>query len=292
MIFEEFMDKFKDRFIFFDGAMGTMLQKYGLKKGEPPEILNITSGEKIKKIHEAYLEAGADIITTNTFGTSELRCRYLGYSQEEVLEKGIEIAMSAVSGKDDKFVALDIGPIGEAMEPFGDLSFETAYNLFKKQVLVGEREGVDFILIETMMDICEMKAAVLAARENSSIPVFCTMTFQEDGITRSGTDPQTMVFTLESLGADVIGVNCCSGPKKIKKIVDEILKYSSTPVMVQPNAGLPRYDGNRAYYDICPHEFSRYMKIMAQSGVKMLGGCCGTNPKFIKTMRAEIENSF
>lgn len=283
MIFKDLIEKFKDKFIFFDGAMGTMLQKSGLKAGDLPEILNVTDGDKIKKIHESYIDSGADIIITNTFGANELKYSDSDYSSEEVIEAGIRVAKDAVKGRKNKFVALDIGPTGQVMEPTGSLSFETAYNLFKKQVIIGEREGADIILIETMMDIYETKAAVLAAKENSSLPIFCTMTFQDNCRTLMGTDPKTMVFVLEGLGVDVLGVNCSLGPKDLQKIVDEILKYSSIPVMIQPNAGLPKYDGNETYYDVKASEFSKYMKIMAEKGVRILGGCCGTTPEFIKS---------
>ncbi|MCH3964981.1 MAG: homocysteine S-methyltransferase family protein [Clostridium sp.] len=282
MDFNDLFKRFEDKFIFFDGAMGTMLQKSGLKAGDLPEILNITNGNTIKKIHEVYLDSGADIIITNTFGANELKYSDSEYSSDEVIEAGVRVAKAAVRGRKDKFVALDMGPIGQVMEPTGNLTFETAYKLFKKQVVIGEREGADIILIETMMDIYETKAAILAAKENSSLPVFCTMTFQENARTLMGTDPRTMVFVLEGLGVDALGVNCSLGPKDLQPIVDEILRYSSTPVMVQPNAGLPKYDGKETYYDVKAAEFSEQMKIMAEKGVRILGGCCGTDPEFIK----------
>lgn len=283
MAVNNLLQKFEDKFIFFDGAMGTMLQKCGLKPGELPEILNVTNGNTIKKIHETYLDAGSDIIITNTFGANDLKYSDSEYSTEEVIEAGVKVAKQAVWNRKDKFVALDIGPIGQVMEPSGSLTFDTAYRLFKKQVIVGERAGADLILIETMMDLYETKAAVLAAKENSSLPVFCTMTFQENGRTLMGTDPKTMVVTLEGLGVDVLGVNCSLGPHDLQSIVDEILEYSSIPVMVQPNAGLPKYDGKDTYYDVGIKEFSDNMRTMAKKGVRILGGCCGTNPDFIKS---------
>lgn len=279
MVFKELLqDRFNNKFIFFDGAMGTMLQKEGLKVGELPETLNITDSEIIKKIHKQYIEAGVDIIITNTFGANELKYSTSKYSVEEVITAGVNIAKEAAG---NKLVALDIGPTGQIMEPTGNLSFEAAYELFKKQVIIGEKSGADVILIETMSDLYEVKAAVLAAKENSSLPVFCTMTFQEDGRTLMGTDPKTMVFVLEGLGVDGLGVNCSLGPKELMPIVEEILKYASIPVMVQPNAGLPRYDGEKTVYDIEPEEFANYIKIMAEKGVRIFGGCCGTNPEFI-----------
>ncbi|MCH4237302.1 MAG: homocysteine S-methyltransferase family protein [Clostridium tyrobutyricum] len=284
------LEKIKNNFIFFDGAMGTMLQRAGLKTGELPEILNITNPDTIKKIHEAYLNAGADIITTNTFGANDLKYSSSDYSSEEVIEAAVGIAREAVKSRENKFVALDIGPIGQVMEPTGNLSFDSAYKLFKKQVVAGDRSGADLIVIETMMDLYETKAAVLAAKENSSLPVFCTMTFEKNGRSLMGTDPKTMVFVLEGLGVDAIGVNCSLGPNELQGIVDEILKYASIPVMVQPNAGLPKYNGVETYYDISIEEFSKNIKIMAQKGVRIIGGCCGTNPDFIKDFINELKD--
>ncbi|AWI03184.1 homocysteine methyltransferase [Clostridium drakei] len=282
------LEKFKDRFIIFDGAMGTMLQKSGLKVGDLPETLNITNPDIIRNIHKQYIDSGADIIIANTFGANELKYSSSKYSIEEVITAGVKIAKEAAQ---DKLVALDVSSIGQMMEPTGPLSFEAAYNLFKKQVVIGEKAGADLILIETMSDLYETKAAVLAAKENSDLPVFCTMTFQDNGRTLMGTDPKTMVFVLEGLGVDVLGVNCSLGPKELMPIVEEILKYASIPVMVQPNAGLPRYDGKNTVYDITADEFVKYVKIMVEKGVRVLGGCCGTNPEFIKKLCEGLKDS-
>ncbi|APM38358.1 homocysteine S-methyltransferase family protein [Clostridium kluyveri] len=286
MNFKNLVDKFNNRFIFFDGAMGTMLQKAGLKLGELPEVLNITNPEIISGIHRKYLDAGADIITTNTFGANELKYDSSDYTIEDVISAGVKLAKQEAG---NKLVAFDIGPIGKIMEPTGNLSFESAYKLFKNQIVIGEKSGADVVLIETMTDLYEAKAAVLAAKENSSLPIFCTMTFQEDGRTLMGTDAKTMVFVLEALGVDVLGVNCSLGPKELQGIVEEILKYSSIPVMVQPNAGLPRYDGENTIYDISPEDFAENVLTMAQKGVRVLGGCCGTTPEFIRMCRKDLE---
>ncbi|WP_368488404.1 homocysteine S-methyltransferase family protein [Clostridium sp. BJN0013] len=286
MNFKNLVNKFNNRFIFFDGAMGTMLQKSGLKLGELPEILNITNPEIIREIHRKYLDAGADIITTNTFGANELKYEYSDYTIENVISAGVKLAKKEAG---DKLVALDIGPIGKIMEPTGNLSFESAYKLFKNQIIIGEKFGADVVLIETMTDLYEAKAAILAAKENSSLPIFCTMTFQEDGRTLMGTDAKTMVFVLEALGVDVLGVNCSLGPKELQGIVEEILKYSSIPVMVQPNAGLPRYDGENTIYDVSPEGFAENVLTMATKGVRVLGGCCGTTPEFIRMCRKILE---
>lgn len=298
MVFKDILNnKFNNKFIFFDGAMGTMLQKEGLKVGELPETLNITNSETIKRIHKQYIDSGADVIITNTFGANELKYSASEYSIEDVIIAGVKNARESAG---DKLVALDIGPTGQIMEPSGTLSFQAAYELFKKQVIIGERAGADVILIETMSDLYEAKAAILAAKENSSLPVLCTMTFQEDGRTLMGTDPKTMVFVLEGLGVDALGVNCSLGPKELMPIVEEILRYASIPVMVQPNAGLPRYDGEKTIYDIKPEEFAEYIRIMSQKGVRIFGGCCGTDPEFIaksvdalkglSPLKAEVKN--
>ncbi|AGY76962.1 homocysteine S-methyltransferase family protein [Clostridium autoethanogenum] len=287
MLFKDLLNKFSNKFVFFDGAMGTMLQRAGLKVGELPETLNITNSEIIRKVHREYLNAGSDIIITNTFGANELKYSSSDYTIKDVITAGVKIAKEEAK---DKLVALDIGPTGQVMEPTGSLSFESAYELFKSQVIIGEKAGADIILIETMSDLYEAKAAILAAKENSSLPIFCTMTFQQDGRTLMGTDPKTMVFVLESLGVDALGVNCSLGPGELQDIVDEILKYSSIPVIVQPNAGLPKYDGENTIYDITSDEFAENVVIMAKKGVRFFGGCCGTSPEFIKTMVKSLKN--
>lgn len=281
------MDILKDRLVFFDGAMGTMLQEAGLQAGEAPERLNIEKPELVMDIHKRYLEAGSDIITTNTFGANRLKLNNTSYSVKEAIVAGVAIARN--SGK-NHYVALDIGPIGQILEPTGTLSFDKAYELFKEQIVIGTKAGVDLILIETMSDLYEMKAAILAAKENSNIPIFATMTFQENGRTLMGTDPKTMVFVLEALGVDVLGINCSLGPKDLSSIVDEVLKYSSTPVMVKPNAGLPYYDKGKTIYNFGPKEFSQELVHMANKGVAIFGGCCGTNPDHIRYMIESLKN--
>lgn len=273
-----------DNFLFFDGAMGTMLQEAGLETGELPEKLNITKPEVLSKIHREYLEAGANIITANTFGANRLKLKDTSYSVEKIISAAVSVAKKSIAEFQDtsKFLALDIGPIGTLLSPLGTLSFQEAYDIFKEQILAGVKSGVDIILIETMTDIYELKAAILAAKENSDLPVFCTMSFQENGRTFSGTDVATFVFVAEGLGVDVLGVNCSLGPEQLQPIVDQLLQYSSTPVMVQANAGLPKYQNNKTYYDIGPDKYSKEIKLMAKKGVSIFGGCCGTTPEYIK----------
>ncbi len=283
----EIREKLGKDFLFFDGAMGTMLQKKGLRTGEIPETYNMIHPEIIKDIHLQYINAGANILTTNTFGANELKLKETGFSVEEIITSAITLAKEA-RGLSNTAIALDLGPIGQLMEPMGTITFERAYDIYKRQVLAGVTAGCDLIIIETISDLYEAKAAILAAKENSSIPVFCTMTFDENLRTLSGSDPVTMVNVLESLQVDALGINCSLGPKEMMPVVDEILKHSTIPVMVQPNAGLPKIIDNNTVYDVTPAEFSSFMKNIAEKGVSILGGCCGTDEKFIKELVKQI----
>ncbi|MGH4119155.1 homocysteine S-methyltransferase family protein [Clostridium sp.] len=275
-----------NNFQIFDGAMGTMLQKYGLKQGELPESYNILYPELIEKIHSEYINAGCSVITTNTFGANRYKLINTGYSVEEVIKAAVQIAKKVSK---DNYVALDISSIGQLMEPCGTLSFEEAYDIFAEQVKVGRDEGVDLILIETMSDIYEAKAAILAAKENSDLPIICTMTFQEDGRTLTGTDPLTMVNVLQGLGVSALGVNCSLGAKEIIPIVKEIVKYSKVPIIVQPNAGLPKLIKGETVFDVEAEEFVSYAKILAQMGATILGGCCGTRPSHINALKKLLD---
>ncbi|MBU3188097.1 homocysteine S-methyltransferase family protein [Clostridium bowmanii] len=276
-----------NNFLLFDGAMGTMLQKYGLKRGELPESYNILHPEIIEKIHSEYFEAGSDVITTNTFGANRYKLKNSQYTVSEIVVSAVKIARK-VAG--NRLVALDIGPIGQLMEPLGMLTFEDAYDTFSEQIKIGAREGADIILIETMTDIYEAKAAILAAKENSSLPIICTMSYQSDGRTLTGTDPITMVNVLQSLGVDAIGVNCSLGPNEMLPIVTEIIKYSKVPVMVQPNAGLPKLKNRQTVFNVEAHEFAEYAKLMVEMGVTILGGCCGTTCEHIKAINNVLKN--
>ncbi|HYE81325.1 MAG TPA: homocysteine S-methyltransferase family protein [Clostridia bacterium] len=274
-----------DRFLVFDGGMGTMLQAGGLSMGELPESCNIENPEMILNIHKAYVAAGADVITTNTFGANRHKLKDSGLNVEEVIRNAVRIAREAAG---DKLVAYDMGPIGQLMEPYGTLSFQDACDTFKEQVIAASSAGADLILIETMSDIYEVKAAILAAKENSSLPVICTMTFQTDGRTLMGTDPMTMVNIVSGLGVDALGINCSVGPKDMIPMLAQVLKYSPVPVIVQPNAGLPKVVYGYTVYDVTPEEFGQYMAEMADMGVVILGGCCGTTPEHIKAIRKAI----
>lgn len=283
------LNKLKENFLFFDGAMGTMLQSAGLKAGELPESYNIKNPHIIYSIHKQYLEAGSDIITTNTFGANRLKLKDTSLSVEQVIYSAVNIAKKAVEYRDEKYIALSIGPIGTLLKPLGTLSFQDAYEIFQEQIIAGVKAGVDLILIETMADLYEIKAAILAAKENSNLPIFCTMTFQDGTRTFTGTDVITMVSVLEGLGVDALGVNCSTGPKEIQVIIEDILKYTQLPIIVQPNAGLPKIIENKTYYDLSPEDFSEEIKSMAKKGVTIFGGCCGTTPEYIRSMKSKLK---
>lgn len=276
------------KILLLDGAMGTMLQSHGLATGELPESYNILKPDIIEKIHSAYATAGCDIVTTNTFGANAIKLQKYGYSVEKVVGQAVEIAKKAVG---QKLVALDIGPIGQLMEPYGLLSFAEAYKLFAQQIIAGSKAGADLILIETMSDLLEAKAAILAAKENSDLPVICTMTFQQEGRTLTGTDPLTMVNVLQGLGVDALGINCSLGPKEINPLLDQILAYAKVPVIVQPNAGMPQIVNGETVFNIAPEDFANEIKLMAAKGVTIFGGCCGTTPSYIEVMKETLANT-
>ncbi len=279
----EIEERLKEGILIFDGAMGTMLQSSGLQLGELPEILNITDSKIIIEIHKAYIEAGANVITTNTFGANEIKFENSNFSVEKIIHSAVENAKIATKNK-QAYIALDIGPIGELLEPMGTLTFDEAYSIFKRQIIQGVKSGVDLILIETMTDLYEAKAAVLAAKENSDLPVFCTMSFESDKRTFTGCNATSMVMVLEGLGVNALGVNCSLGPEEIEPIIDEILKISKVPVMVQPNAGLPNIIKGDTIFNILPEEFAVYGAKFKEKGVKVIGGCCGTTDRHIESL--------
>ena len=273
----------KKGYIVLDGAMGTMLQKKGMKMGVVPETLGITKPEWIIDIHKQYIEAGSDFIYANTFGANRYNLKGTGYSTEEIIKKAIENGRKACEGS-KSYVALDIGPIGQLLEPTGSLSFEEAYDIFKEEILAGK--DADVIVIETMTDLIETKAAVLAAKENSNLPVFVTMTFEENKRTFTGCSVSAMVLTIVGLGVDAIGVNCSLGPDQLAPIVEEIGKWSDIPVIVKANAGLPDPVTNE--YDVTPEQFVEDYKQMLKFGARIFGGCCGTNPEYIRAVKAML----
>ncbi len=280
------LDILGKRIVFFDGGTGTLLQAKGLGPGELPEKWNIEKSSEIISLHRDYFAAGCDIVKTNTFGANSLKFdgKEGRYTVEEVIGAAVKNARTAAEEFTGKYVALDLGPTGKLLKPLGDLEFEEAYSLFGEAVDAGVRAGVDLILIETMSDTYEMKAAVLAAKERSNLPVFATMIFDEEGSLLTGGDVPSAVALMEGLGVDALGVNCGLGPVQMKPVFEEIMRYASIPVIVNPNAGLPRSVGGKTVFDIEPAFFAGIMKEMAQEGAWIVGGCCGTTPAHIKAL--------
>lgn len=284
-----FGDWIESKVLVFDGAMGSMLMEKGMKAWENPETLNLTKGKWVEDNHLAYLNAGADVITTNTFGANAYKLRDSGYSVKEVIEAAVLHAKNAARKHSETkakraYIALDLGPIGALLEPSGSMTFEDMYGLYQEQVLVGVEAGVDFVLIETQTDLLEAKCAVLAAVENSNLPVFCTMSFEHNGRTFTGTDVVSMVTTLEGLGVSALGLNCSFGVQEMKPLVEIFLKETALPILVQPNAGLPFIDQGFTRYPFHAEAFKGHMQAFVENGVQMIGGCCGTTPEAIKIL--------
>lgn len=268
----------KEKRIYFDGGAGTYLQARGLTPGTPPEIWNIENPVAITEMHRAYLDAGCNVITTNTFGVN---CdKYENY--EELIVSAIKCAKKATEGRKDAFVAFDIGPTGRLLKPLGDLEFEDAVKLFAENIKVAVKSGVDLVIIETMNDSLETKAAVLAVKENSHLPVFVTNVYDESGKLMTGASPEAMIATLEGLGVDALGLNCSVGPDKMLEIIDRFVENASVPIIANPNAGLPVVVDGKTVFNIGEDEFADYMQKLAEKGVNILGGCCGTTPEYMK----------
>ncbi len=280
--------------LFFDGGMGTLLQEKGLLPGELPESWNIKRRETVIEIHRKYYEAGSDVVLTNTFGANALKFHDESYSVEEIIKAAAENANEArrlgVADGRETYVALDMGPTGKLLEPMGDLSFSDAYEAFKEMAVCGEKAGVDFVHIETMSDTYEVKAAVLAVKENTNLPVTVTMIFDEKGKLLTGGDVAAVVALLEGLRVDAIGLNCGMGPKQMMPVMEELLSLTSLPVIMKPNAGLPVQRGEETCYDVEPDIFAGWMAKMAEKGACVIGGCCGTTPAHIEAMVKACKN--
>ena len=291
-------DRLGKELLFFDGGMGTLLQERGLAPGELPETWNIARPQVIREIHRSYVEAGSDIVLTNTFGANALKFHAEGCSLEQTVKAAVRLVKEAAEEADaaaaetscadnDKrtvYTALDIGPTGKLLKPMGDLDFEEAYEAFKEVMVWGEEAGADLIHIETMSDTYELKAAVLAAKENTSLPVFATAIFDERRKLLTGADVPAVIALLEGLHVDALGINCGMGPEQMMPVLEEYVKYSSLPIIVKPNAGLPKQRDGQTYYDISPDEFAGYMEKIVSMGACVIGGCCGTTPGHIKAM--------
>ena len=268
-------------FILLDGAMGTLIQKSQVQYKSVPETLNITHPELITSFHKSYIDSGSDIIYSNTFGANSYKLKNSGYTVEEIIKAGIENAKNATKNS-DTLVALDIGPIGQLLEPTGVLSFDEAYEYFKEEIIAGK--DADLIVFETMTDLYELKAAILAAKENSDKPIIVSMTFESNGRTFTGVSPACAAVTLSGLGVDALGINCSLGPKELEPIISEISKYTDLPLIIKANAGLP--DPNSNTYDISPKEFAESIVPLLNYGVKFIGGCCGTSPEYISEIKS------
>lgn len=279
MNFREYM---KEHVVLFDGAMGTQIQQIDLPDPSyVPDELCLRMPEAIEKIHLSYLQSGADVLTTNTFGANAYKCSGKDYSPSRLIPAAIDCAKRArmtYQKTTDRpvFIALDLGPIGALLKPSGHLDPEEAYAIYREQVLLGVQEGVDLLLIETQTDLAELKCAVLACKENSDLPILCTMSFERSGRTFTGTDPLSMAVTLEGLGVDAIGLNCSFGTKEMRPLVQEFLASTDLPIMVQPNAGLPTDEQRSSDEDLVSD-----MRSFVEQGVQIIGGCCGTTPELI-----------
>ena len=275
----------KNNILYLDGGMGTLLQARGLLAGELPERWNLSHPDVITNIHKQYFDAGSNVVNTNTFGAN---CLKFGADELDAIIgaaiKNARCAADESTGTQPKWVALDIGPTGKMPAPYGDLDFEDAVSIFAQTIRLGVKHGADLVMIETMSDSYETRAALLAAKENSNLPIFVSCAFGEDGKLMTGADPAAMVAMLEGMGADAIGINCSFGPRKLMGVIKEYLKYASIPVIFKPNAGLPSVKEGRTVYDLSPKDFATDMADAVSLGARVVGGCCGTTPEYIKAL--------
>lgn len=286
MNFKEYL---KNNIVCLDGGMGTLLQEKGLNPGEYPERWSLSHPEIITEIHKAYFDAGSNVVCTNTFGANTLK--FTEVELDEIVKsavKNAENARNSSVSKSEKFIALDIGPSGKLLKPLGNFDFEDAVKLFAKTVKLGVKYGVDLVIIETMNDSYETKAALLAVKENSNLPVIVSNAYTEDGKLMTGATPSAMAALLEGMGADAIGANCSLGPKQLRGVVEELLQKSSVPVVLKPNAGLPKSLDGKTVFDVTAKEFSEEVADLVKKGVRVVGGCCGTTPEYIKTLCENI----
>ncbi len=286
-----FREQLGKQILFFDGGMGTLLQERGLKTGEIPETWNILHPEIIRQIHQEYLLAGSNMISANTFGVNAFKCKNLAYTVEELVTAGIRLVKEAIQevrtgerseSKQPMYAALDIGSIGKLLKPLGEITFDEAYKTFQEIVIAGDRAGADLILIETVSDAYEMKAAVLAAKENSDLPVVVTMIFDESGKLLTGGDVASVTAMLEGLGVDAIGFNCGLGPDQMKNLLPQLTACCSLPIVINPNAGLPVVVNGQTVFNVAPEEFAQSVRTLVEMGASVVGGCCGTTPEHIR----------
>ncbi len=275
-----------------DGGMGTMVQQTGLlNPGDAPELLNLKAPEAVTAIHRAYVDSGSMMVTANTFGASALKLSKIKapeYKNDLTVENIFDIAIACARAANPNFIAASIGPLGELLEPYGDLEHEEAYDLFAQQIKAASKAGCDIIAVETMSDIEEAQLAIKAAREFSDIPVFATMSFTASGHTIMGTTPKDAALALASFGADAVGLNCSVGPIEAATFAAEMKAAVDLPIIVKPNAGLPHIENNKTYYDVTDEDFAEAMRISLDNGATIIGGCCGTTPEYIEKLKRLI----
>lgn len=285
-----FINDLKNKIMVFDGSMGVMLQRNGLEKGSCPEEWNLIRPEVVKEIYKAYVEAGSDIIQSNTFQSNSIRLGEYGLKDRhyEINYQAVRLAKEVSNGK--CYVAASIGPLGKLLEPFGELTFEQAYNTFKAQVIAVADGGADIISFETFTDVSELRIALLAAKENCNLPVICSVSYEKNGRTLMGTEPELCAIILHSMGADLIGTNCSFGAEYMVKVAES---YSKTglPFSVKPNAGLPLIVDGKQVYNETPEDFVKYVPDFIRHGARLLGGCCGTSPEYIALMAKTVKGS-
>ena len=281
----------KGRLVFLDGGMGTQLQERGLRPGETPELWNLSRPDDIKAVHSAYLAAGADIVYANTFGANAAKY-HADAPLADVVSAGVALAREAVKTAGGKrFVALDVGPTGRLLKPAGDFEFDAAYDAFAEEVRLGAKAGADLVVVETMGDAYELKAAVLAAKENSSLPVLATVALGEDGKLLTGADVECVAAILEGLYVDALGLNCGFGPDKMLPFVKRLAAVTSLPIAVKPNAGLPKVEGGKTIFTVGPDEFASDVIELVKAGASIVGGCCGTTPAHIGKVVESLKGS-
>lgn len=285
-----FLNDIKEKVLVFDGSMGTMLQKNGLGVGTCPEEWNISHPDIVRNIYQAYCDAGSDVIQSNTFQANIIKLGEYGLKDKhyEINYQGVKLAKEVMSGKG--YVAASIGPLGKLLEPFGELTFDQAYDTFKEQVIAVSDGGADIISFETFTDVSEMRIALLAAKENSQLPVICSMSYEQNGRTLMGTEPSICAVILHSLGADLIGTNCSFGAEHMLKVAENYAR-TGLSFSMKPNAGLPQtIDGKQVYVET-PEGFAKYSVDFISNGARLIGGCCGTNPDFISEIAKSVSNS-
>lgn len=284
-----FLKSLKEKVLVFDGSKGAILQQMGLESGSCPESWNLSKPEEIKKIFESYIKAGSDVIQTNTFGANRAILGKYNLQEKvaEINSSSIKLAKKAAGN--DVYVAVSIGPTGKLLEPSGDLSFEEAYDIFKEQIVVATQAGADIINFETFTDLSEMRSAILAAKENSDLPIIASMSFESNGYTMMGNTPASFAIVCQSLGVEMLGINCSTGPAEMLKTIDELRKFSNLPISAKPNAGIPEFINGNPIYHETPDSFRKYVKEFIDKGVSLIGGCCGTTPNHISVIREELD---